>query len=81
MFKNFKNKKCLVKIFRVKKIETRTSFPPVHTMPMYKLKQNIVLKKARILSETGICLPSSPSLKEKDIKYICEQIEKKFNKN
>ena len=45
-------------------------------MPMYKLKQNIVLKKARILSETGICLPSSPSLKEKDIKYICEQIEK-----
>ena len=79
--KNLKIRNALSKFLESKKIETRTSFPPVHTMPMYKLKQNIVLKKARILSETGICLPSSPSLKEKDIKYICEQIEKKLNKN
>lgn len=72
---NLKIRNALSKFLESKKIETRTSFPPVHTMPMYKSKNKSILKKAKILSETGICLPSSPSLKENDIKYICDQIK------
>ena len=62
-----------------KKIETRTSFPLVHTMPMYKSK-NLLLSNAKKLAETGICLPSSASLSKKDIKYVCDQIKYCFYK-
>jgi len=60
-------------------VETRTSFPLVHTMPMYKIKKEINLKEAKILSNTGICLPSSPSLKNKDITIICNHIKRHLN--
>jgi perosamine synthetase len=58
-------------------IETRTTFPPVHTMPMYYNKSN--RKKfpiANILYDTGICLPSSPTLKGNQIMKICSLINK-----
>lgn len=56
-------------------IETRTTFPLVHTMPMYKEKKNkIKLKNSTALASTGMCLPSSPTLKKKEIMLICNLI-------
>ena len=64
------------------KIETRTTFPPVHTMPMYYKKKNAkLLPNTLTLSSTGICLPSGPLLKEKEIFFVCKLVNnfiKKF---
>ena len=76
--KNNKIRDELSKFLERKKIETRTSFPPVHTMPMHKLSKKNYLLNAKILSKTGICLPSSASLEEKDINYVCTQIKNFF---
>jgi perosamine synthetase len=59
------------------RIETRTAFIPIHTMPMYSKKVNVKsLSNALILSNTGICLPSGPSLSRNQIMYICKTINK-----
>ena len=56
-------------------IETRTSFNPVHKMSMYyKKKYKNLFPNSRILSETGLHLPSGASLKGIDIKKICKLI-------
>jgi len=54
-------------------IETRPTFYPIHTMPVYAQKyerhavaENIALR--------GINLPSYPALEEKDVDYICAKI-------
>jgi perosamine synthetase len=71
--KNYRNK--LIKKLKKNKIETRTTFNPVHKMPMYYNKNyKKLLPNAVILSETGICLPSGPELKENQIKKICSLI-------
>ena len=53
-------------------IDTRPFFYPMHTMPYF----NIVLNNptTQMLSERGLCLPSYPSLKEKDIQFISKEI-------
>lgn len=58
-------------------IETRPTFYPLHTMPIYSntyekhpVSEDIALR--------GINLPSYPELKEEDIKYICEVIKKYY---
>ncbi len=63
-------------------IETRPTFYPVHTMPMYAI-QSQKLPVAENLGWRGVCLPSYPALKETEIKEICKCIENfygEFNK-
>jgi perosamine synthetase len=73
--KNKKIRDSLKKFLEQNKVETRTTFPPVHTMPMYyKKKKKELLPNTLTLSNTGICLPSGPSLKEKEIFFICKLI-------
>ena len=73
--KNKKIRDKLKKFLEQNKVETRTTFPPVHTMPMYKKKKNTkFLSNTLTLSDTGICLPSGPLLKEKEIFFICKLI-------
>ncbi len=76
--KNSKIRDSLSRYLERKGIETRTSFPPIHTMPMYKKKLKSRLPKTKILANTGICLPSSPSLKNNEIKSICNHIKNYF---
>ena len=54
-------------------IETRPTFYPVHTMPMYskKFERHI---NAEFLGWRGINLPSYPGLKETDIDFIVNAI-------
>jgi len=61
-----------------KGIETRPSFYPVHTMPMYSAKY-VKLPVAEYLGWRGINLPSYPGLNEKDILYITDAIKGYFN--
>jgi perosamine synthetase len=54
-------------------IETRPTFHPVHTMPMYKTEE--IFKIAEDLGSRGINLPSYPDLSESDLKFITDKIK------
>lgn len=58
---------------RNKGVETRPTFYPIHTMPMYsdKYQRHVT---AENIAWRGMNLPSYPGLSEKDIGYICESI-------
>lgn len=60
-------------------IETRPTFHPVHTMPMYSIDFE-KLNNSEDIGQRGINLPSYPDLKENDIIYICNIIRSYFNK-
>lgn len=53
-------------------IETRTAFIPMHLQPVYSQKGDFATSE--MLMREGLYLPSSPNLKEEDIKYISQQI-------
>ena len=50
---------------------------PMHRQPLYNLKKQ--LKNSEILFNTGICLPSAPKLKDREINFVCNKIKKFFN--
>jgi perosamine synthetase len=58
-----------------KGIETRPVFYPLHTMPPYKnFGSSDVLQNSIWVSSNGLSLPSSASLTEKELDYICTSI-------
>jgi perosamine synthetase len=63
---------------KTKGVETRPIFFPVHKMPVFFCKSNFPV--AESLSKRGINLPSSPSLEQKDVKFICSAIIKFLSK-
>jgi len=77
--KNLNQKKKLINYLKKKSIETRPIFGPMHKLKMYRTKKNF--KNSEFISNTGISLPSYPSLKSNEIKYICHQIIKFFKKD
>ncbi len=60
-------------------IETRPTFHPVHTMPMYKTGEKFAV--AENLGSRGINLPSYPDLSNSDIKFISEKIKEFYGKH
>ena len=58
-------------------IETRPTFYPIHTMPMYSEKYQ-KLPVAEKLGWSGMNLPSYPGLKDDEVKYVCDSIKKYF---
>ncbi len=61
------------------KIETRPTFYPVHTMPMYAIKY-LQHKTAEDLASRGINLPSYPDLNKDDVDFICNSIKSFYEK-
>jgi len=61
-------------------IETRPTFYPVHTMPMYSMDYEI-LKNSEDIGWRGINLPSYPDLKKDDVMAICSVIHEFYKKN
>lgn len=53
-------------------IQTRLMYPPCHSQPCYG--EELSLPMTEYYSGRGLWLPSSPSLKEKEIKEICKTI-------
>ena len=73
-----KTKSSLLRKFLNKAgIGVRSLFMPMHRQPIYNIKRKF--KNSEILYSTGVCLPSAPSLKDKEINYVCNKIEKFFN--
>lgn len=60
-------------------IETRPTFYPIHTMPMYS-KNFTKHPVAEDIASRGLNLPSYPALKKDDIKYICKRIKDFYEK-
>jgi len=58
-------------------VETRPTFHPVHTMPMYKTKEKFEV--AEDIGSRGINLPSYPDLTEEDIKFILHKINSYYD--
>lgn len=61
-----------------KGIATREMYPPVYTQP--SCKENIFLLNTYDLAVKGLWLPSSVTLQEKEIEYICRIIKKFLGK-
>jgi perosamine synthetase len=55
-----------------KNIQTRLMYPPCHSQPCYN--ESWVLPNTERASKRGIWLPSSPTLKQKEIEHICQLI-------
>lgn len=58
-------------------IGVRTLFVPMHRQPIYNRKNKF--KNSEVLFNTGICLPSAPSLTIKQIDFICNTIKKFYD--
>jgi perosamine synthetase len=71
--------KLLLKFLVKSGIGVRTTFMPMHTQPCYKFKGNFPVSQE--LYNTGICLPSAPSLKKKDINFITNKIKEFYKSN
>ena len=73
-----KEKKSSLRSFLLEnKIETRPLFYPVNKMPAYY--DNKVYKRAEILNQRGLCLPSFPHLGDKEVEFITATIRKFFS--
>ena len=56
-------------------IETRPFFCPMHTLPMYKASAaGLNFPVADPISRKGLNLPSSASLSEEEVEYVCKEI-------
>lgn len=58
-------------------IETRPTFYPIHTMPMYSIRYQ-KHSVAEDISLRGINLPSFPLLSEEELSYICKSIREYY---
>jgi len=63
---------------KIKSIETRPLFPPIHQQPIYDTKQH--LSVCEKISESGLSLPSSVNINKDEINRIAWEI-KNIQKN
>lgn len=74
-----KTREALRDYLKKEGIETRPTFHPVHTMPMFS-ELNQKFPVAEDIALRGINLPSWPNIPSESIKYICEKISEFYNK-
>lgn len=75
---NIEDRDGIRELLKEKGVETRPTFYPVHTMPMYSEKYQS-LPVAEKLGWSGMNLPSFPRLANEQIDYICNCIRLYFN--
>jgi perosamine synthetase len=76
------NKTYLMKKLKSKGIETRSFFLPINRQPCFKeifKKKKISNPVSDFLWDNGLYLPSGHNLKKKDIKYVCDEINKIYH--
>lgn len=69
------NKKKLMAYLKDKGIGTRDFYPPINTQPVANFKNKEVFPGSRDYSSPRFWLPSSFTLTDNDIEYICKTIE------
>lgn len=79
LLNNKSNRESLRAFLSKHGIETRPMFYPIHTMPIYKRK-NEIHPIAEDLGLRGISLPSYPELKKSDVEIICKIVSNFFQK-
>lgn len=70
-----KTKINLEKYLKKNNIETRPIFTPMHKLKMYRNTKNNFKNSEKIYNQ-GISLPSYPGLSQKEIKFICDKINR-----
>jgi len=73
--KKIKKKDEIVKELLKRGIEARNFFYPLHKMPIYRKYCRGSYEISSRISESGLNLPSSVKLSERDINYIAEQLK------
>jgi len=68
------NVEMLTSFLSENQIESRVVFYPIHTQPIYDTKQKLPI--AEEVSRKGISLPSAPDISLKEIKLICDVINR-----
>jgi perosamine synthetase len=63
----------IIKHLKKNQIETRIFYPPIHRLSPYKDK-DVKFKITSEISNRGIWLPSSVTLNEENIEYVCKKI-------
>lgn len=67
------NPQTLLEFLEKQGIETKRFFYPLHLQPPYNIKGNF--PNSIVIYEKGLSLPSSVTLTEEEIQYICEEIK------
>lgn len=74
LLENKQTRDNLLQLLNKNNIEARPSWKPMHIQPLYKDAPAYLNGVSNKLYETGLCLPSGSSLKEKDLKRITDLI-------
>jgi perosamine synthetase len=69
----------LAEFLKEKGIGTRPFYPAIHTQSPYSWVRGD-FKNSENISKRGLWLPSSLSLKDEEIKHICQSIKEFFEK-
>jgi len=81
-FKNNFNAKKLGDYLKLKNIDSRPFFRPLSELPMFKKTNKLNNKNSKTLFRTGINLPCSSAITDRELKYVCMHInhflKKKF---
>ena len=78
ILKNKRSRLKLIMFLKKKNIETRIFYPSIHKLKPYFMNDGKFPISSEI-SDRGLWLPSSITLKEKEIEMISNQIKKFFN--
>jgi len=78
ILKNKKNRLNLINYLEKKNVESRIFYPPIHRLKPY-IQSDKKFKVTSKISDSGLWLPSSVTLDEKQINYISKQIKDFFN--
>ncbi len=71
----YEKAKGLMEFMTKKGIETRTFFYPLHRQPGFKTGAQKDFSNAVYGYEHGICLPTFPTLTDRQVKYICRVVK------
>ena len=78
LIKNKKSRINLINYLEKQKIETRIFYPPIHRLKPY-IQLDRKFKITSKISDSGLWLPSSVTLDEKQINFISKNIKNFFN--
>ncbi len=73
LLKSGKQRDALIDFLEQNNIQTRIFYPPIHELPPYK-KSGKKFKITTEISKRGLWLPSSVTLKDNEVDYICKKI-------
>ncbi len=78
--RDYETREALRAYLKEKGVETRPTFYPVHTMPMYSGKYQMH-RVAENIALRGLNLPSYPDLEKDNVEEICSIVKDFFNKS